>query len=45
MGPILNAYPDSMGGTLKDIVNILKKEKFKDTFYDFILVEIIFYLC
>ena len=25
---MLNAYPDSMGGTLGDIVDLLKKEEF-----------------
>lgn len=25
--PMLNAYPDSMGGTLGDIINILKRKR------------------
>ena len=29
-GPMLNAYPDSMGGTLDDIVKVLSKEDLKD---------------
>ena len=35
-GPMLNAYPDSMGGTLSDIVAMLEKSEFKDTFSSFI---------
>ena len=27
-GPMLNAYPDSMGGTLSDIVSVLQKKEF-----------------
>ena len=27
IGPMLNAYPDSMGGTLDDIADFLQKEK------------------
>lgn len=30
-GVMLNAYPDSMGGKLEDIVRILKKRELKDT--------------
>ena len=30
-GTLLNAYCDSMGGQLKDIVEVLKKDEFKDT--------------
>ena len=33
-GPMLNAYPDSMGGTLDDIVKVLSKEELKDVAYD-----------
>jgi len=31
-GVMLNAYPDSIGATLSDIVEILKKPELKDTF-------------
>lgn len=32
IGPILNAYPDSMGGTLDDIAAFLQKPEMKDVF-------------
>ena len=32
LAPMLNLYPDSMGGTLKEIVAFLGSEKLKDTF-------------
>ena len=32
IAPMLNAYPDSMGGTLGDIVSILRREDFKNVF-------------
>ncbi|QFJ54635.1 glycosidase [Pseudobutyrivibrio xylanivorans] len=41
-GPMLNAYPDSMGGTLDDIVKALKKEELKDTFESFYILPSIF---
>ncbi len=31
-GPMLNAYPDSMGGTLGDIVAFLAKPELKSVF-------------
>ena len=31
-GPMFNAYPDSLGGKLSDIVSILEKPEFKDVF-------------
>ncbi len=41
-GPMLNAYPDSMGGTMKDIVNMLSKDEFKDVFQSFYILPSIF---
>lgn len=40
--PMLNAYPDSMGGTLGDIIDILKKEEMKDTFSSFYILPSVF---
>lgn len=40
--PMLNAYPDSMGGTLGDIIGILKKEEMKDTFSSFYILPSVF---
>ena len=37
-GPMLNAYPDSVGGTLSDIVAFLKKEECKDVFSSFYIL-------
>jgi sucrose phosphorylase len=41
-GPMLNAYPDSMGGKLADIVGVLSKEEFKDVFQSFYILPSIF---
>ena len=41
-GTLLNAYCDSMGGTLSDIVGILKKEEFADTFESFYILPSVF---
>jgi sucrose phosphorylase len=41
-GPMLNAYPDSMGGTLKDIVSVLSKKEFEDVFQSFYILPSIF---
>ena len=40
--PMLNAYPDSMGGTLGDIVKCLKHEALKDTFGSFYVLPSMF---
>ena len=40
--PMLNAYPDSMGGTLADIVKVLKKPELSDTFSSFYLLPSLF---
>ncbi len=41
-GPMLNAYPDSMGGTLDDIVKVLSKDELKDVFESFYILPSIF---
>ncbi|MBP2629019.1 MAG: Sucrose phosphorylase [Firmicutes bacterium] len=41
--PMLNAYPDSMGGTLSDIVSLLKKPEFEDVFGSFYVLPSIFH--
>ncbi|SCY37668.1 alpha-amylase family glycosyl hydrolase [Butyrivibrio sp. INlla14] len=41
-GPMLNAYPDSMGGTLSDIVSVLSKKEFEDVFQSFYILPSIF---
>lgn len=41
-GPMLNAYPDSMGGTLADIVRVLKKPELKNVFQSFYILPSIF---
>lgn len=40
--PMLNAYPDSMGGTLGDITEILEKEEMKDVFSSFYILPSVF---
>ena len=32
LAPMLNLYPDSMGGTLKDIATLLESDELRDTF-------------
>ncbi len=39
---MLNAYPDSMGGTMKDIVEVLARDEFKDVFQSFYILPSIF---
>ena len=41
-GPMLNAYPDSMGGKLSDIVSVLEKKEFEDVFQSFYILPSIF---
>ncbi|WP_022760509.1 alpha-amylase family glycosyl hydrolase [Butyrivibrio sp. AD3002] len=41
-GPMLNAYPDSCGGTLGDIVTFLEKDELKDTFSSFYILPSIY---
>ncbi|MBQ1457970.1 MAG: glycosidase [Butyrivibrio sp.] len=41
-GPMLNAYPDSIGGTLGNIVSFLEKPELKDVFQSFYILPSIF---
>ncbi|WP_029201696.1 alpha-amylase family glycosyl hydrolase [Oribacterium sp. NK2B42] len=41
-GPMLNAYPDSMGGRLSDVVSFLEKPEMKDSFQSFYILPSIF---
>lgn len=40
--PMLNAYPDSMGGTLSDIIDILKKPEFENSVRSFYILPSLF---
>lgn len=42
-GPMLNAYPDSMGGTLSDITKFLAKPELKDVFYSFYILPSLYH--
>lgn len=39
---MFNAYPDSMGGTLSDIIEVLKKHEFEDVFGSFYILPSLF---
>lgn len=41
-GTMLNAYPDSMGGRLSDIVEVLSRPEFKDAFRSFYVLPSVF---
>jgi sucrose phosphorylase len=41
-GPMLNAYPDSIGGTLGDIVKFLKRPELKNVFQSFYILPSVF---
>jgi sucrose phosphorylase len=41
-GPVLNAYPDSIGGTLGDIVKFLQSPELKNVFNSFYILPSIF---
>ncbi len=41
-GPMLNAYPDSMGNDLKDLIRVLQKPEFKDVFQSFYILPSIY---
>ena len=41
--PMLNAYPDSMGGKLSDIVSILSQDDMKDVFGSFYILPSIYH--
>lgn len=40
---MLNAYPDSCGGTLRDILTFLQKDEMKDTFSSFYILPSLFH--
>ena len=40
--PMLNAYPDSMGGTLSDIAGLLEREELKGAFSSFYILPSLF---
>ena len=40
--PMLNAYPDSMGGTLSDIATVLEKPELRDAFASFYILPSLF---
>lgn len=42
-GVMLNAYPDSIGGKLSDIVSMLQKPEFKDVFSLFYILPTVFH--
>lgn len=41
--PMLNAYPDSLGGTLKDITDFLKKDELTGTFSSFYILPSLYH--
>lgn len=41
--PMLNAYPDSLGGKLEEIVNLLEKEEMKDVFSSFYILPSLYH--
>lgn len=41
-GPMLNAYPDSLGGTLSDIIKFLQMPELKNVFQSFYILPTIF---
>ena len=41
--PMLNAYPDSMGGTLKDITGFLSSDDLKGTFSSFYILPSLYH--
>lgn len=42
LGTMLNAYPDSIGSNLAEVVKILKKEELEDAFHSFYILPSIF---
>ena len=40
--PMLNAYPDSVGGNLSDITGFLQKPELKDVFSSFYILPSVF---
>ena len=41
--PMLNAYPDSLGGTLGDIVTLLKQDDMKGVFGSFYILPSLYH--
>ena len=41
--PMLNAYPDSLGGKLSDIAALLKKKEMQDTFSSFYILPSLYH--
>jgi sucrose phosphorylase len=42
-GPMLNAYPDSLGGKLSDIATLLGKKEFEDVFQSFYILPSLYH--
>ncbi len=42
-GPMLNAYPDSLGGTLADITSFLGRPELKEVFSSFYILPSLFH--
>ncbi len=42
-GAMLNAYPDSLGGTMGDIVHLLAREELRDAFRSFYILPSVFH--
>ena len=42
LGPMLNAYPDSLGGTLKGCISFLEQPEMKDVFSSFYILPSLF---
>lgn len=42
IGPMLNAYPDSIGGTLHDIVDLLQRPELAGAFTSFYILPSLF---
>ena len=43
MGPILNSYPDSMAGSLKEIVKLLQRPEFMNTFSGYYILPSLYH--
>lgn len=41
-GPMFNAYPDSIGGKLQEVISIFKLDEFKDAFESFYILPSVF---
>ena len=45
IGPMLNLYPDSLGGTLDDVVDFLKTEEAEGAFSSCYILPRVFLYC